>query len=70
LADDFPTSLEREDDARRVKTVLPKRFALFKLTVNLTKAALIRFGKPTSRETGNENGTLDLPGPIFATRRQ
>jgi RNA-directed DNA polymerase len=51
---------EREDDAKRVMEVLPKRFSRFKLTIHPTKTTLIRFRRPSSKET--DNGTFDFLG--------
>jgi RNA-directed DNA polymerase len=63
FADDFIIGCEREDEATRVMAALPKRFALFKLTIHPTKTALIRFRRPAStKETDNENGTFDFLG--------
>jgi group II intron reverse transcriptase/maturase len=53
FADDFIWGCEREDDARRVLSALPKRFNLFKLTIHPAKTALIRFRK---------SGTFDFLG--------
>ena len=43
LADDFVIGCEREDDARRILAVLPKRFARFKLTIHPQKTRLVHF---------------------------
>lgn len=45
-ADDFVMGFEREEDARRVAEVLPKRFAKYGLTVHPTKTRLLYFGRP------------------------
>lgn len=45
-ADDFVIAFEREDDARRVFDVLPKRFGKYGLTLHPTKTRLVRFGQP------------------------
>jgi len=63
FADDFIIAFELEEDARRVKEVLPKRFARYKLTIHPEKTKLVRFGKPASRkETKCGNGTFDFLG--------
>ena len=45
-ADDFVMGFEREDDARRVLEVLPKRFGKYGLTLHPEKTRLLRFEKP------------------------
>jgi RNA-directed DNA polymerase len=45
-ADDFVICFEREDDARRIAEVLPKRFAKYGLTLHPDKTRLFRYGKP------------------------
>ncbi len=45
-ADDFVMGFEREDDARRVMAVLPKRFARFGLTIHPEKTKLLEFLPP------------------------
>jgi len=54
---------EREDDARRVLGVLPKRFGRFGLTIHPTKTRLVKFTKPGRREKSDGgNGTFDFLG--------
>jgi group II intron reverse transcriptase/maturase len=43
-ADDFVIGFEREDDARRVLEVLPKRFGKYGLNLHPTKTRLVPFG--------------------------
>lgn len=45
-ADDFVICFEREDDARRVAKVLPKRFTKYGLTLHPDKTRLIRYSRP------------------------
>jgi len=45
-ADDFVMGFAREDDARRVMEVLPKRFARYGLTVHPEKTRLVHFSRP------------------------
>lgn len=45
-ADDFVMAFEREDDARRVQDVLPKRLERFALELNPEKTRLVYFGRP------------------------
>jgi RNA-directed DNA polymerase len=49
-ADDFICCFEREDDARKYQTVLPKRLGRFSLTVAEEKTKLIRFGRSARRD--------------------
>lgn len=59
-ADDFVICFSREDDARRVQDVLPKRFGRYGLALNQSKTRLIRFAPPHGGRTGG--GTFDLLG--------
>jgi len=52
--DDFILGCEVEADARRIMTVLPKRFARFGLTIHPQKTALIAFSKPSARAEGTQ----------------
>jgi group II intron reverse transcriptase/maturase len=60
-ADDAVLCFEREDDARRVMDVLPKRFGKYGLTLHPDKTQLVRFGPP-SDDDGPGPGTFDLLG--------
>ena len=51
-ADDFVIVFEREDDARRVMEVLPKRLARFGLTLHPDKTRLLDFRRPRSGGDG------------------
>ena len=63
FADDFIIGFEREDDARRLMDVLPKRFNRFGLIIHPTKTALISFGKPDfHQDTDTGNGTFEFLG--------
>jgi RNA-directed DNA polymerase len=63
FADDFVIGCELETDARKILTVLPKRFARFGLTIHPTKTVLIAFRKPHARQASAEgNGTFDFLG--------
>jgi len=53
-ADDFVMGFAREDDARRVMEVLPKRFERYGLTIHPDKTRLVEFRKP--REPRDPNG--------------
>ncbi len=55
-ADDFVIGTTREDDARRVLEVLPKRMSKYGLTVHPEKTRLVRFQPP------HDNGSATLDG--------
>jgi hypothetical protein len=59
FADDFVIGCEREEDARRIMEVLPKRFARFKLTIHPQKTRLVKFQPP---RRGECDGTFDFLG--------
>jgi RNA-directed DNA polymerase len=65
-ADDFVILLEREDDARRVQDVLPKRFGKYGLTLHPEKTRLVPFKRPKSKPTKGDGdgppGSFDLLG--------
>jgi group II intron reverse transcriptase/maturase len=71
FADDFVVGCEREDDARRIMDVLPKRFDRFGLTIHPEKTKLIAFGKPPRATTtrpprvdpNDGSGANPSPGP-------
>jgi len=67
-ADDFVIGFTREDDARRVMEVLPKRFGKYGLAVHPTKTKLVPFRRPPLSSSpkggpgGDRPGTFDLLG--------
>ena len=63
FADDFIIGCEREDDARRIMEVLPKRFEKYGLSIHPEKTRLLSFRKPANRPeiTRGEN-TFDFLG--------
>jgi RNA-directed DNA polymerase len=66
-ADDFVIGVAREDDARRIMEVLPKRMSKYGLTVHPEKTRLVRFGpsevgSTTEGRTHSEPGTFDFLG--------
>ena len=66
-ADDLVMLFEREDDARRVMDVLPKRLGKYDLTLHPEKTRLIAFPKPyhrmrPKRRDGNRPATFDFLG--------
>jgi RNA-directed DNA polymerase len=48
FADDFVLTFEREEDALRVQTVLPKRFARYGLRLHPEKTRLVKFHPPSA----------------------
>lgn len=66
-ADDFVLGFAREDDARRVRDVLPKRFGKYGLTLHPEKTRLVPFRPPPPPQGDDTScapqpGTLDLLG--------
>jgi group II intron reverse transcriptase/maturase len=59
-ADDFVIGFAREDDARRVMDVLPKRFGKYGLTLHPEKTRLVPFHRPRGTVRGREGD--DRPG--------
>lgn len=60
-ADDFVLGFEREDDAKRVTEVLPKRFGKYGLTIHPDKTRLVPFQQP-ARRLSAAAGETDGPG--------
>jgi RNA-directed DNA polymerase len=50
-ADDFVIGVSREDDARRIMEVLPKRMSKYGLTVHPEKTRLVRFCPPDAEDS-------------------
>ena len=66
-ADDFVIGFTKEEDARRVLEVLPKRFGKYGLTLHPDKTRLVPFRSPASSGGGGSGkgtspGTFDLLG--------
>ncbi len=66
-ADDFVIGFTREDDARRVMEVLPKRFGKYGLTLHPDKTRLVPFRRPPhavppGQPPADPPGTFDLLG--------
>jgi RNA-directed DNA polymerase len=61
-ADDIVVACVREDDARRVMDVLPKRFGKYGLTLHPDKTRLVRFTRPNGRDEDDGPGSFDLLG--------
>ena len=53
-ADDFVIGVAREDDARRIMEVLPKRMSKYGLTVHPEKTRLVRFQPPEADDSDTE----------------
>jgi len=66
FADDFVIVFAREDDARRVSEVLPKRFARYGLELHPDKTRLLDFRRPDRKNDKDDDdkgpGTFDLLG--------
>lgn len=63
FADDAVLVFEREEDARRVMVVLPKRFAKYGLTLHPEKTRLLSFKRPGNAGVGGGTpDTLDFLG--------
>ena len=56
-ADDFVIGVAREDDARRIMEVLPKRMSKYGLTVHPEKTRLVPFNRPDRRLRHRGTGT-------------
>jgi group II intron reverse transcriptase/maturase len=61
-ADDFIIVFTREDDAKRVYEVLPKRLAKYGLTLHPEKTRLLEFLHPDRGDGGEGGRTFDLLG--------
>lgn len=61
VADDFIIGCQREEDAKRIMEVLPKRMAKYGLTIHPTKTSLKDFGIPKPGEAKGR-GTFDFLG--------
>jgi group II intron reverse transcriptase/maturase len=63
-ADDFVIGFTDEQDARRVKEVLPRRFVKYGLTIHPDKTRLVRFGRPKRKHVprAERPGSFDFLG--------
>jgi len=68
-ADDFVIGFERQDDAKRVMSVVGKRFARYRLTLHPDKTRLVPFSKPPRGGNGKGVGTVDFLGFTVYWRR-
>lgn len=65
FADDFVMVFSREDDARRVMSILPKRFGRFGLTLHPEKTRLLDFRRPRRQKGPDDDespGSFDFLG--------
>jgi group II intron reverse transcriptase/maturase len=70
FADDFVICLTREDDARRMVEMVPKRLAEFHLKIQPDKTRLIPFRRPPrSQQHGKGPGSFDFLGFTHYWRR-
>jgi RNA-directed DNA polymerase len=60
-ADDFVIGVAREDDARRIMDVLPKRMSKYGLTVHPEKTRLVRFRPPAAESSETTEGPTTPP---------
>jgi RNA-directed DNA polymerase len=61
-ADDFLIGVAREDDARRIMDVLPKRMSKYGLTIHPEKTRLVRFEPAGAADSDPRGGTSPAPG--------
>jgi RNA-directed DNA polymerase len=68
--DDFVIGFEREDDAKRVMSVLRRRFERYKLTLHPEKTRLVPFVRPGNGQQGGKGGAaFDFLGFTVYWRR-
>jgi RNA-directed DNA polymerase len=60
-ADDFVIGVAREDDARRIMDVLPKRMSKYGLTAHPEKTRLVRFKPPETADSETEERNQPEP---------
>jgi group II intron reverse transcriptase/maturase len=60
-ADDFVIGAAREDDARRIMAVLPKRMSKYGLTVHPEKTRLVRFQPPDAADSATRERDATAP---------
>jgi RNA-directed DNA polymerase len=65
-ADDVVMGGEREEDARRISEVLPKRCAKYGLESNTEKTTVVRFGRPQRPSAEHQPGTCSLLGVVHS----
>ncbi len=63
FADDFIIGCELETDAKRVMSVIPKRFNRFDLTIHPEKTVMVKFKRPAMAVKAKDgNSTFDFLG--------
>lgn len=62
FADDFVLGCENEEDAPKIKDVIPKRFGKFGLTIHPGKSKMICFQWPSKFSDKSRTGTFDFLG--------
>jgi hypothetical protein len=65
-ADDGVIGGEREEEARRLTEVIPKRFAKDGLEINTAKTKGVRFGRPQRSSAERQPGTFSLLGFVHS----
>lgn len=65
FADDFVMVFSREDDARRVMELIPKRFEKYGLTVHPEKTRLVDFRRPSRHRNHRDNDSGDPKPETF-----
>jgi RNA-directed DNA polymerase len=65
-ADDVVIGGEREEDARRIIEVVPKRFAKYGLEINTEKTKVVRFGRPQRPSADRQPGTFSFLGFVHS----
>jgi RNA-directed DNA polymerase len=61
-ADDIVIACVREEDARKLMDVLPKRFGKYGLSLHPEKTRLVRFERPSEDDDENGPGSFDFLG--------
>jgi RNA-directed DNA polymerase len=69
-ADDFVILFAREDDARRVMEVLPKRFGKYGLALHPDKTRLVPFCRPPMQAGGRGDNRNTPPGQFTQASRR
>ena len=65
-ADDVVIGCEREEEARRLTEVIPKRFAKDGLEINTEKTKGVRFGRPQRSSAELKPGTFSVLGFVHS----
>jgi hypothetical protein len=65
-ADDVGRGCEREEDARRIIEVVPKRFAKYGLESHTAKPTVVRLRRPPRSSADRQPGTVSVLGGVHA----